>query len=135
MCSYDGLSKPASTVAFHELSVVKAVIVDKRVGASKVPRMLAHPKILKLARLALDLTQNELATGAGISLRLLQKLEACDQDTTVRTIRLVQQALEDRGVVFLGESESLGSGFRVPMGHLRGATDNSSSGNEKTGRT
>ncbi|MBM1170629.1 helix-turn-helix domain-containing protein [Microvirga arabica] len=82
--------------------------------------MLAHPKILKLARLALDLTQNEVAALAGISPRILQKLEACDQDTTFRTIRLVQQALEGKGVVFLGESESLGSGFRVPMDHLRG---------------
>jgi transcriptional regulator with XRE-family HTH domain len=82
--------------------------------------MLAHPKILRLARLALDLTQEEVAALAGVSPRILQKLEALDQDTTVRTIRLVQQALEGRGVVFLGESESLGSGFRVPMDYLRG---------------
>jgi transcriptional regulator with XRE-family HTH domain len=82
--------------------------------------MLAHPKILRLARLALDLTQEEVASLAGVGVRILQKLEACDQDTTVRTIRLVQQALEGQGVKFLGDTDCLGSGFRVPMEHLRG---------------
>jgi transcriptional regulator with XRE-family HTH domain len=81
--------------------------------------MLAHPKILKLARLALDLTQEEVAALAGVSLRILQKLEAYDQDTTIRTVRLVQQALEEQGVKFLGDTESLGSGFRIRTDHLR----------------
>lgn len=86
--------------------------------SQKVRGMLAHPKILKLARLALELTQRELAMSAGISPRILQRLEACDQDTTIRTIRSVQQALEGKGIMFLGETERLGSGFRVPLGHL-----------------
>jgi transcriptional regulator with XRE-family HTH domain len=97
--------------------------------------MLAHPKILKLARLALDLTQDELADSAGIGVRILQKLEACDQDTTIRTVRLVQRALEGRGVTFLGESETLGSGFRVPVGYLQGSDDDRSSDTQKIRRT
>lgn len=85
--------------------------------------MLAHPKILKLARLALDISQDELAASAGISRRILQKLEACDENATVRTIRSVQRVLEGKGIIFLGESENLGSGFRVPAGYLRHTWD------------
>jgi transcriptional regulator with XRE-family HTH domain len=96
--------------------------------------MVAHPKILKLARLALDVSQDELAAIVGIARRTLQKLESCEGETTFRTIQAVQRALEGRGVVFLGESEVLGPGFRLPRGYLRGA-DSSQSGDNNDSRT
>jgi predicted transcriptional regulator len=92
--------------------------------------MLAHPKILRLARLAVDLTQEEVAALAGVSLRILQKLEAFDQDTTIRTVRLVQQALEEQGVKFLGDTECLGSGFRVRTDHLRNTWGDQATGDK-----
>jgi len=97
--------------------------------------MLVHPKILKLARLALDLTQDEVADLAGVSVRILQKLESCDQDTTVRSIRLVTWALQSRGVKFLGDSDTLGSGFRVPVEYLQGTWNEREPDGRKQGKS
>ena len=81
--------------------------------------MLAHPRILKLARLALDIGQDGLAASAGVSRRILRKLEACDENATVRTLRAVQSVLEGKGITFLRESEDLGSEFRAHFGCFR----------------
>jgi transcriptional regulator with XRE-family HTH domain len=82
--------------------------------------MLAHPKVLKLARLGLDLSQEDVSTAAKISLRSLQRLEANESSTTtIQTITSVQRALEAYGVIFLGEDETFGSGFRLPRGFLK----------------
>ncbi|WP_114771455.1 helix-turn-helix domain-containing protein [Microvirga subterranea] len=84
--------------------------------------MTTHPKILKLARMALDLTQEDVASLARVSLRNLQKLEACDPTTSIRTIMLVQGALERRGAVFTAHTNK-GLGFLVPVDRLRASIE------------
>jgi len=81
--------------------------------------MLVHPRLLKSARIALDISQDELSSSAGVSRRSLVKLESCAQETTFKTIQAVQRALEAYGVLFLGEDGSIGSGFRLPPGYLK----------------
>jgi transcriptional regulator with XRE-family HTH domain len=81
--------------------------------------MFVHPKLLRAARLSLDISQDDVAAAAGISRRSLQKLELCNPDTTVRTIEAVQRALVGYGVVFLIEDQNAGWGFRLPRGHLQ----------------
>lgn len=77
--------------------------------------MLVHPKLLMLARLGLGLGQEDVAAAANIGLRSLQRLESFDHaTTTIQTVNAVQSALENYGVVFLGEDEKLGPGFRLP---------------------
>uniref|UniRef100_Q07NQ9 Putative transcriptional regulator, XRE family n=1 Tax=Rhodopseudomonas palustris (strain BisA53) TaxID=316055 RepID=Q07NQ9_RHOP5 len=85
--------------------------------------MFIHPRLLKAARQVLDISQNDLAKAAGISERSIRKLESFDSDTTVRTIEAVQRALEDCGVIFLGEDPLFGSGFRLPPGYFRKTKD------------
>ncbi len=61
----------------------------------------------------LGLSLEELAEEARISKRSLVRLEAGDIDPLLSTIEAVKLALEKRGVVFLGPTESSGPGLRV----------------------
>lgn len=79
--------------------------------------MFTHPKLLKAIRILLDIPQEELAKKAGISERSIRKLEAFDPDTTIRTIILVQQALEGYGVVF--EQDDKTFGLKIPRELLK----------------
>jgi len=73
-----------------------------------------------LARLGLGLGQEDVATAASIGVRSLQRLESFDHaTTTVQTVKAVQIALEGYGVIFLGEDEKLGPGFRLPRKFLQ----------------
>lgn len=78
--------------------------------------MLSHPKLLKAARLSLELSQDDLATSAKISLRSLIKLELSNPNTTVRTVEAVQSALERHGVVFVSDDKA--EGFMLPRNLL-----------------
>ncbi|WP_158874176.1 helix-turn-helix transcriptional regulator [Antarcticirhabdus aurantiaca] len=75
--------------------------------------MPADPNILRAARVLLGLSQDELAEAARISKRSLARLEAGEFDPLLSTIETVKLALEERGVVFLGPTESSGPGLRV----------------------
>lgn len=75
--------------------------------------------LLKAARVALDLRAEDLADAAGVSTRSLSRLEAASGDSTLKTLRAVRTALENRGVVFLAEESNLGPGFRLPKNPVR----------------
>lgn len=81
--------------------------------------MLVHPKVLRAARILLDVSQVDLAAAAGISRRSLQKMELSNPDTTMRIIEAVQRALIGYGVEFLVEDKNAGWGFRLPHGYLQ----------------
>lgn len=96
--------------------------------------MFAHPKILKLARMALDLTQEDVATASGVSLRNLQRLEAGDPTTSIRTISMVQGTLERQGAVFTANSNE-GAGFRVPTDRLRASLESYGNNGDESQRS
>lgn len=82
--------------------------------------MFIHPKLLKAVRLLLDITQDDLAKAANVSRRSLVALEANSPQATLKTVESVQLALERKyGVIFLGEDQTFGSGFRLPRGYLQ----------------
>ncbi|MCG7392889.1 helix-turn-helix domain-containing protein [Microvirga sp. ACRRW] len=74
------------------------------------------PDLLKAARIALRLSQKDLAEAAGIGERSLSRMEAEPSDQTVRTQIAVQRALEAIGVEFLSQDGDRGPGFRLPAG-------------------
>lgn len=78
--------------------------------------MHIHPKLLRAARIVLDISQPDLAKAAGVSERSVRKLESFNGDTTFRVTEAVQRALEGYGVVFLDEGGT--SGFRLPNNRL-----------------
>jgi len=82
--------------------------------------MLAHPKLLKTVRLALALSEEDLAAAAGISVRALQSVESLSPHCTLGRIQAIQQALENLGVTFTAAEGT--SGFRVPNRLLGGLT-------------
>jgi hypothetical protein len=108
----------AGSVRLKRQSVKLHSSDDCRAAAAGHAGMLAHPKLLKLAILGLELSQDDVSEAAGVSLRSLQRLESYPSMTNVQTIQSVQRALERRGVTFLGEGEEVGSGFRLPRGFL-----------------
>jgi predicted transcriptional regulator len=75
-------------------------------------RMDPAPDLLKAARVALGLTQRELAEAAGIGLRSLTRLEG-GLDLNTRLHRAIKEALETQGVTFQPDDGELGPGFRV----------------------
>lgn len=83
----------------------------------EITSMFIHPKLLKAARLLLEISQVDLAKAAGISERSIRKIESFDADTTVRIIEAVQRALEDRGVIFLEDGETMG--LKLPRALLQ----------------
>ncbi len=79
--------------------------------------MYAHPKLLKAARQVLDISQEDLALAADVSVRSLAALEANRPRATLATIEAVQLALIQKyGVTFLGEDQTHGVGFTLPRG-------------------
>ena len=75
-------------------------------------RMDPAPDLLKAARVALGLTQRELAEAAGIGLRSLTRLEG-GLDLNTRLHRAIKEALEIQGVTFQPDDGESGPGFRV----------------------
>ena len=74
-------------------------------------RVVASTRMLKGARAALDLTQEELARAAGISKETLIALERGKYPSKPETRDSVQTALEFRGVVFTNGDNP---GFYIP---------------------
>jgi transcriptional regulator with XRE-family HTH domain len=70
------------------------------------------PDLLKAARIAIGLTQRELADAARIGLRSLTRVEA-GLDLNRRLHRAVKEALETKGVTFEPDDGMSGPGFRV----------------------
>jgi DNA-binding XRE family transcriptional regulator len=74
--------------------------------------------LLRAARVALDMSTDELTAKAGVSKRSLVRIEACEPVGIEISMR-VQKALEQVGVEFLPETETEGPGIRVRKGLAR----------------
>ena len=74
--------------------------------------MRTYPVLIKLARIALRLSQKELADSAGIALRSVSRAEAASKRT--KSLPALQLALEKKGVIFIDHDAMGGPGFRLP---------------------
>ena len=79
--------------------------------------MKAPYQLLRAARVALDITHDDLAREAGVSERTLVRIEK-PQSVSDESIARVQAALEARGVTFLAAGEEGGPGIRIPAAAL-----------------
>ena len=75
--------------------------------------MRAPYQLLRAARVALDITHEDLAREAGVSERTLVRIEK-PQSVSEESITRVQAALEARGVEFLAPMNEGGPGLRIP---------------------
>lgn len=75
--------------------------------------MKAPYQLLRAARVAIDLSHEDLAREARVSERTLVRIET-PQSVSSQSLARVQAALERRGVVFLAETAEGGPGLRVP---------------------
>ena len=75
--------------------------------------MKAPYQLLRAARVALDISHEDLAREAGVSERTLVRIEK-PQSVSEESIVRVQAALEARGVHFLAVGEEGGPGLRIP---------------------
>ncbi|KAB2720568.1 helix-turn-helix transcriptional regulator [Ochrobactrum oryzae] len=69
--------------------------------------------LLRAARLALDLSREELAGEAGVSVRTIGSFER-NAGVKIETQRKIQAALERRGVTFIYRDKSKGFGLIMP---------------------
>lgn len=83
-------------------------------GPSALTLMEMMGRVLRAARLSLDLTGPELAKAANISLRSLNRVEADDLATAMRLTTAVKEVLEREGIKFLPATEQNGPGFLTP---------------------
>lgn len=84
--------------------------------------MRAPYQLLRAARVALDISHEDLAREAGVSERTLVRIEK-PQNVSEESIARVQAALEARGVRFLPPLEGDGPGIRIPASALTIPTD------------
>jgi len=69
--------------------------------------------LLRAARLALDLSREELAAEAGVSVRTIGSFER-NSGVKIETQRKIQSALERKGVTFIYRDKSKGFGLLMP---------------------
>jgi len=79
--------------------------------------MKAPYQLLRAARVALDISHEDLAKKAGVSERTLVRIEKA-QTVSEESIAQVQAALEVEGVIFLSPEGNLGPGMRIPQNKL-----------------
>lgn len=79
--------------------------------------MKAPYQLLRAARVALDISHENLAREAGISERTLVRIEK-PQSVSEEPIARVQAALEARDVKFLSAGDEGGPGLRIPASAL-----------------
>ncbi|MPR11364.1 helix-turn-helix transcriptional regulator [Microvirga tunisiensis] len=77
-------------------------------------RMLARPKILKAARLLLNLTQEQVGEAAGLSDKTVKRMESGAAKVTIDVLEAVQRVYERQGIRFLQETDDEGEGLRLP---------------------
>jgi predicted transcriptional regulator len=80
----------------------------------KIDEMYKPPstKLLRAARVALGLDQQGLAKLSGVSPRTVYRVEK--GDAMLESVLEVQKALERKGIEFIDETDSKGSGLRLP---------------------
>ena len=75
--------------------------------------MAVHPQFLKAARVLLGLEQEELARLASVGRRTLAGIERGESAGSARTLTAIQEALEEKGIVFLPSTLRSGPGLRL----------------------
>lgn len=76
---------------------------------------MGHPgKILRAARAALDLSQDEVAEATDYDVRTIVRMEAESPRVSVTAADKVRRHYESLGLVFLGETPERGPGFFLP---------------------
>lgn len=90
-----------------------SLIVDKRGHRTILQAMPVDPNLLRVARLLVELSVDDLASRANVGRKALATMEAGNSDCMLSTMELVKRALEAEGIVFLGETETHGPGVRV----------------------
>lgn len=80
--------------------------------------MKAPYQLLRAARVALDISHEDLAKAAGVSERTLVRIEK-PQTVSEDSIAQVQAALEADGVIFLPPEGDFGPGMRIPQNKLK----------------
>lgn len=73
------------------------------------------PAQIRGARAMLNLTQAQLASSAGISTTGLNNIERGAADPKASTLKAIQQALEDSGIVFQDDGAMVDGGPGVRM--------------------
>ena len=61
------------------------------------------------------MSREELAGLSGVSTPSIKKIEGGDRRVWLSNVDALKRALEDRGIVFLGATETIGPGFRVSL--------------------
>lgn len=76
---------------------------------------MGHPgKILRAARAALDLSQDDVAAESNYDTRTIARIEAESPLVSVAAVEAVKKVYEGRGIVFHGESPQAGPGLFLP---------------------
>ncbi|TCR95963.1 helix-turn-helix domain-containing protein [Rhizobium sp. BK418] len=76
---------------------------------------MIEPDQIRAARSMLGLTQADLAKAAGLSTTGLNNIERGTADPKASTLRAIQGALEEAGIVFLNEGETAAGGRGVRL--------------------
>ncbi|MGO8468344.1 multiprotein-bridging factor 1 family protein [Rhizobium leguminosarum] len=76
---------------------------------------MIEPDQIRAARSMLGLTQSDLAKAAGLSTTGLNNIERGTADPKASTLKAIQGALEEAGVIFLSEGESAAGGRGVRL--------------------
>lgn len=75
-------------------------------------KMVATPEQIIAARGLLRLSQSELAKSAGVSRTSITRIEKGDDPKNIASLAKLQAALEDKGILFLPETNTVGDGVR-----------------------
>jgi transcriptional regulator with XRE-family HTH domain len=73
------------------------------------------PEQIRAGRALLGITQSELAERAGISTTGLNNIERGNADPKASTLRAIEAALNDGGVIFLADGQSIDGGPGVRL--------------------
>lgn len=80
--------------------------------------MIVPNEILRAARAALRLSQDDLAHLSGVGKRTILRIEQ-DERVAVRTLMRVQAALEKEGIEFISSEPGHGPGLRIPLSMIK----------------
>lgn len=78
------------------------MVPKKDFGQEK--KTLIHPRQCGAARALLDMTQQQLAELAGVTVKTVTRFESGEQRTTPLVIYALRRALEDAGILFIDQN-------------------------------
>ena len=76
---------------------------------------MIFPVQIRAARVLIDLSQQDLAERASVSLGTIKRIEAARLEVagTAQTIARIQRALESAGIIFIDQDRHTGPGVRL----------------------